>query len=90
MSWPTMDNFRVTPTPSQQGNSRTIFSGRVSEVHQTHFVLGTGGARLFFAEGVPRPKLYVADNVTVKAVRVGRKYFIETIALNRKEDGFQW
>jgi hypothetical protein len=53
-------------------------------------VLGTGGARLFFAEGVPRPKLNVADHVTVKAVRVGRKYFIETIALDRKEDGFQW
>ena len=79
----------MTPTPPQQGASRTILSGRVTEVHESHFVLGTGGARLFFVEGLQRPKLNVADHVTVKAVRVGRKYFIETIALDRKEHGFQ-
>jgi len=85
-----MVNFRVTPTPLKPEGSRTVFSGTVSEVHESHFVLGTGGARFFFVEGVPRPRLNVADNVTVKAVRIGSKYFAETIALDRKEDGFQW
>jgi hypothetical protein len=80
-----MVNFRL-----RQEGPRTIFGGRVSEVHTSHFVLGTGGARFFFADGVPRPRLNVADNVTVKAVRIGSKYFAETIALDRKEDGFQW
>jgi hypothetical protein len=54
-------------------------------------VLGTGGARFFFADGVPRPRLNVADNVTVKAVRIGSKYFAETITFDgKREHGVLW
>jgi hypothetical protein len=86
-----MVNFRGMPTPLKQERSRTIFSGTVSEVHESHFVLGTGGARFFFDEGVPCPRLNVADNVTVKAVRIGSKYFAETITFDgKREHGVLW
>ena len=86
-----MINFRVIPTLRSQEGPRIILGGRVSEVNTSHFVLGTGGARFFFAEGVPRPRLAVADHVTVKAVRVGSKYFVETVTLSpKREDGPLW
>ena len=83
-----MVSFRSMPTPRRGEGPWTILGGRVSEVHVSHFVLGTGGARFFFWDGVPRPTLRVNDNVTVKAVRVGSRYFVETVTLNpTREDG---
>jgi hypothetical protein len=72
---------RVPPGP----NDRVVISGTIDQIHPTHIVLGTHGARLFFPEGASASdfKIRAGDRVTMTVVRVGARYIVEKVSHDR-------
>ncbi len=63
----------------RDSDPRAVLTGTVTEVQQKYFVIGHGGARIYFKPGDATPRPKVGDNVTVVTSRLGGRNVAERI-----------
>lgn len=78
-------------TPRAPGpKDRVVLSGRITQLHPTHVMLGSRGVLLFFPEGASASDFHfsIGKIVTVTVARLGGRFFIEKVSNQEAENLF--